>query len=81
MEHVVYVLESDRDGRLYIGVTRDVSSRIKRHNAGRVPSTTHRRPLRLVGTRPFHSFAEARAAEVQLKCFKDPARVRAWIAA
>jgi len=44
----VYVLKSERDGNLYIGYSSDLSKRLELHNAGRVLSTKHRRPLRLV---------------------------------
>ncbi len=79
MQHFVYVLESERDGRLYLGVTKGIASRIKRHEGGKVASTKFHRPFRLLGSREFGSFAEARAAEVLLKRFKDSARVRSWI--
>ena len=79
MQHFVYVLESERDGKLYIGVTKDIASRLKKHEAGGVTSTKSRRPFRLLGSREFGSFAEAREAEVLLKRFKDSTRVRSWI--
>ena len=44
----VYVLCSELDGQLYTGCTRDLRNRVALHNAGQVPSTKNRRPLRLV---------------------------------
>ena len=44
----VYVLLSEKDGFLYTGYTEDLKSRIKKHNSGKVQSTKHRRPLRLI---------------------------------
>ena len=44
----VYVLISLRDEGLYIGFTKDLKSRIKRHNSGMVESTKNRLPLKLV---------------------------------
>ena len=79
MQHFVYVLQSDLDGKLYIGLSKDVASRIKSHNAGRVQSTKHRRPFYLLGYKPFSSFEEARKVEVHLKHLKNPAKVRAWV--
>jgi len=81
MDYSVYVLESVKDGRLYIGVTQSVQDRISYHNRGRVRSTKGRRPFRLLGSKTFDSFRAARAAEVLLKRFKDPVRVRSWILA
>ena len=46
--YYTYILESQRDGNWYTGYTQDLQSRFERHNAGRVPSTKHRRPLRLI---------------------------------
>ena len=75
----VYVLESDRDGKLYIGVTGNIEQRLKYHNWGKVRSTKGRRPFRLLGHKEFATFDKARSAEVNLKRLKDPAKVRAWI--
>lgn len=44
----VYVLCSEADGQLYTGCTRDLRNRLALHNAGKVPSTKNRRPLKLV---------------------------------
>ena len=75
----IYVLESEHDGKLYIGVTKNLKMRFKRHQAGLVRSTKARRPFRLLGYKTFDSFAEAHLGEVYAKRLKDPSRVRAWI--
>ena len=46
--HYTYVLQSNRDGRMYTGTTGDLRSRLTLHNNGRVQSTAQRRPLALV---------------------------------
>lgn len=43
-----YVLISEKDGDLYIGLTKDLRKRIQDHQDGKVPSTAPRRPLNLV---------------------------------
>ncbi len=43
-----YVLQSIKDGNLYIGWTQDLRERITKHNKGLVESTKNRRPLKLV---------------------------------
>jgi len=43
-----YVLLSEQDGRFYTGSSGDLRARIRDHNAGRVHSTAHRRPLKLL---------------------------------
>ena len=44
----VYVLRSTKDGRFYVGLTRNLRARLSLHNEGRVPSTKARIPLELV---------------------------------
>lgn len=46
--HYTYVLFSERDGNLYTGATSDLRARLKLHASGRVRSTAHRRPLKLL---------------------------------
>ena len=46
--HYVYVLLSKQDEKFYTGFTEDLKRRVVEHNAGRVISTTKRRPLVLV---------------------------------
>ncbi len=79
MSVAVYVLESEQDKKLYIGVSSNITQRLKYHNAGKVQSTKYRRPFRLLGYKMFPSFQEAREIEVRLKRFKDSLRVRNWI--
>ncbi len=46
--HYTYVLLSEWDWRFYTGSTGDLDARVRRHNQGRVRSTAHRGPLRLI---------------------------------
>ncbi|MFQ5897117.1 MAG: GIY-YIG nuclease family protein [Candidatus Methylomirabilia bacterium] len=46
--HYTYVLQSTEDGRWYTGVTGDLRTRVAEPLSGRVRSTRHRRPLRLL---------------------------------
>ncbi len=46
--HYTYVLLSDWDWRFYTGSTGGLDARVRRHNHGRVRSTAHPRPLRLI---------------------------------
>ncbi len=63
----VYILRSDRDARLYTGVTSDLPRRLREHNAGKVRSTRARRPLALVYTEVFRTKNEALARETYFK--------------
>jgi putative endonuclease len=44
----VYVLWSEKDGKLYTGFTDDLRRRLQEHDKGGVRSTKYRRPLELV---------------------------------
>jgi len=46
--YYVYVLQSLKDGKLYIGFTRNLEKRVNEHNKGYVPSTKPRTPLKLI---------------------------------
>ena len=65
--YCVYVLRSDRDQRLYTGVTADLKRRLREHNSGRVRSTSSRRPLSLIYFETFETKAEALARETYFK--------------
>ena len=65
----VYVLRSERDGRLYTGVTKDLTRRMREHNAGKTRSLRGRQPLTLVYLEPYVKSKDARARE---RFFKTP---------
>jgi len=67
MPYFVYILLSKKDGRLYVGCTRDVAQRVKRHNNNEVPATRNRRPLVLVYSQKFLEKADAFERERFLK--------------
>ena len=46
--YYVYVIQSKKGNQFYTGFTRDLENRIRKHNAGRVPSTKERDPFELV---------------------------------
>ena len=63
----VYILKSDKDGKLYIGQTSNLEKRLLAHETGRVKSTKYRRPLRLVHVEEFESRCMAMRRERELK--------------
>ena len=67
MPHYVYILRSQKDGRLYVGESEDVHRRLGRHNAGLVRSTRYRRPLELVAVKKLPDKGAARRLERFLK--------------
>ncbi len=48
MSHYVYVLQSKKDNKFYIGLTNNLKRRIRQHSNGEVVSTKGRRPLKLI---------------------------------
>jgi putative endonuclease len=67
MAYFVYILFSEKDKKLYVGCTMDLSARIKRHNAGFVRSTKNRIPLLIIHSEKFKNKAEAFQRERFLK--------------
>ena len=63
----VYVLKSEKDGNLYIGMTNDLGRRLNEHNCGRNLSTKYRRPFRLIYSEKLSDRAQARYREKFLK--------------
>jgi putative endonuclease len=46
--YYVYILQSKRDRKLYVGCTNDLKQRLKLHNGGKIFSTRNRLPLILI---------------------------------
>jgi putative endonuclease len=67
MEYFSYVLLSQTNGFIYVGSTRDVKVRLKKHNAGKVKSTKTYRPWKLLEFYKFSSRSEAVKHERFLK--------------
>ena len=63
----VYVLRSQRDGSLYIGLTGHLTRRLKQHNDGHTRSTSSKRPFVLLFSEPFETREAARALEKYYK--------------
>ncbi|MCF8214677.1 MAG: GIY-YIG nuclease family protein [Chitinophagaceae bacterium] len=64
---IVYVIRSYKDGRFYVGMTKDLGRRIQEHESGKTKSTKGFRPWKLIFTENFPSFSEARKREKYLK--------------
>ncbi|NQT29976.1 MAG: GIY-YIG nuclease family protein [Candidatus Saganbacteria bacterium] len=72
MKYLVYILRSQKDGKLYVGQTANLEDRIKRHNEGRVMSTKMRRPLELMHYEEFEDRGSAIKRESYFKSLKNP---------
>ena len=63
----VYVLISEKDGRFYVGMTKNLDRRFKEHNNGKTKSTKGYKPWILFFFEEYKTIQEARKREVYLK--------------
>ena len=77
--HFVYVLESRRNGRYYIGFSVDPDKRLASHNDGRVKATKYLRPWKLIYREEHPDATSARKREYQMKAMKSRKYVQALI--
>ena len=74
MRYFVYILASQRNGTLYVGVTNDLARRVAEHRTGAIPGFTKRQGVdQLVYFEPHESIEDAIAREKRLKRWR-----RAW---
>lgn len=72
--YFVYILASDRNGTLYVGITSDIAARVWQHRTGVVPGFTSRYGVhRLVHMEAFSDVDEAILREKRIKKWR-----RAW---
>ena len=65
--YFTYILLSQSDGRTYVGFTKDMVERLRRHNSGQVSATKNRRPLVLFYLEKFSTMKEAKEKELWWK--------------
>ena len=75
----VFILRSQKNGRHYIGQTKNLDDRLNRHNSGRERSTKSGAPWDLIFTKSFLTRSEAFQLEQKLKGFKSRSRVLDYI--
>ena len=68
--YYVYILQSNKHGRYYIGHTEQIDERLKTHNSGRVKSTKNGIPWSLIYTEVCESKSLACRREIQIKRYK-----------
>ena len=68
--YYVYILKSLKDNEYYVGLTSNIENRLEYHNKGRVKSTKHRTPFKIVYSEQFFIRKEARDREKYLKSYK-----------
>jgi putative endonuclease len=81
MPHFVYILQSLKDNKYYIGETADVQARLLFHNAGRQRSTKYRIPFIIILVEEFTTREQALKREKQIKSWKGGNAFKLLIAA
>jgi putative endonuclease len=61
----VYIIQSQKDGKLYKGFTSNLEKRIKAHNQGEVKLTRNRRPFKLVYQEKYESKKDRKLSGIQ----------------
>ncbi len=65
--YYTYVLISEKDGKQYVGYTRDLKLRFEQHSKGQVQSTSYRLPMRLIYYEACLNEEDAKKREKYLK--------------
>jgi len=65
--YYVYILQSKKDRKLYVGCTNNLRERVTLHDAGKVESTKLRRPFILIYYEAYLNKSDAFAKEKWLK--------------
>ncbi|MBC6110762.1 GIY-YIG nuclease family protein [Pedobacter fastidiosus] len=68
---LVYILQSSKNGRFYIGHTEDLIKRILRHNSGQVVATKNKGPWEVVYKEIYSIRSEAVRRELEIKSKKS----------
>ena len=74
--YYTYVLLSEKDGKFYVGFTRDLKLRFEEHKKGRVESTKDRRPLKIIYYEACLKQEDATKRERYLKTYHGKAFLR-----
>ena len=69
--YYVYILQSKKNGRYYIGSTNNIERRLSEHKRGKTKSLRHLQPLRLVFQKGYCDETSARTMEQRLKKMKS----------
>lgn len=67
----VYIIESEKTGRHYVGSCGNIEARLKDHNSNQVRSTKNKGPYKLIYKEEFTSKQDALRREKQIKSYKS----------
>ncbi len=74
--YYVYILKSDKNGKLYKGFTNDLKRRVQEHKFGKSVFTKNNGPWRLIYYEAFISKIDARREEEFLRTGKGKERIK-----
>lgn len=63
----VYAIKSEKDNRIYVGMSKDIKRRLSEHNLGQVTSTKFWKPWKLIYQKLVGERVKARQLEKKLK--------------
>ena len=63
----VYALVSEKNGDIYVGISKDAKRRLAEHNSGKSRYTKGLRPWRIIYTEYSSDYKSARKREIYLK--------------
>ena len=63
----VYILESLKDQKLYVGYTNNLKRRFEEHNSGKILITKHRKPFKLIYYEAYLNQQDATSREKYFK--------------
>src|SRR3989338_11391291 len=63
----VYILQSLKDKKTYVGYTDNFERRLEQHNSGMSKSTNHRTPFKLLFKEEYKNITEAKKREIWWK--------------
>lgn len=67
----LYILQSEKNSRYYIGSTNNLARRLAEHSSGKTPSLKNLLPMQVVFSKFYDNLREARKMELHLKRLKN----------
>jgi len=77
--YFVYILQSIKNNKYYIGSTNNLERRISEHNSGKTKSLKYLTPLKIVFYKKYERESDARLVERKLKKFKNKSIIESII--
>jgi len=68
--YFVYIIQSVRTKRYYIGSTNNIDRRLEEHNSNKTKSLKGKSPFQIVYLEKYNNLKEARNREIKIKSYK-----------